>query len=356
MTRMCKWILAALFCAALMGGMALAASTAAPLAPLPTPSAASGAQTPASTALPTERPLATEAPAETPQAEPAPARPQASPSATEAPTQASEASPTQTPYPTPTPGIALTPTASAAAEASATPGASAAPEDIFASLPADMPTVPPLATREPGRLTGVRIGIDPGHQAQGNSEQEAVAPGSSETKAKVSTGTYGRFTGVPEHEVNLAVSLKLRDALEALGCEVYMTRETADVDISNQERAIMMNELGVDLVLRIHCNGSTNESAQGIGLYIRDTGTNADECLRAAEALLPAMVEATGAESDGIFRRDTYTGLNWSEVPSILVEMGFMTNEEEDHKLNDPAYQDQLVEGMVEGVCAYMGR
>ena len=51
------------------------------------------------------------------------------------------------------------------------------------------------------------------------------------------------------------------------------------------------------------------------------------------------QVEATGAESDGIFRRDTYTGLNWSEVPSILVEMGFMTNEEEDYKLNDPAYQ-----------------
>ena len=161
---------------------------------------------------------------------------------------------------------------------------------------------------------------------------------------------------MPEYEVNLAVSLKLREALEALGCEVYMTRETNDVDISNQERAIMMNELGVDLVLRIHCNGSTNESAQGIGLYIRATGTNADECMRAAEALLPAMVEATGAESDGIFRRDSYTGLNWSEVPSILVEMGFMTNEEEDYKLNDPAYQDQLVAGMVEGVCAYMGR
>ena len=61
-------------------------------------------------------------------------------------------------------------------------------------------------------------------------------------------------------------------------------------------------------------------------------------------------------EDDGIFRRDTYTGLNWSEVPSILVEMGFMTNEEEDYKLNDPAYQQLLVQGMVEGICAYMGR
>ena len=130
-------------------------------------------------------------------------------------------------------------------------------------LPADMPTVPPQPTRDPGRLTGVKIGIDPGHQAQGNNGQEAVAPGSSETKAKVSSGTYGRFTGVPEYEVNLDISLQLREALEALGCEVYMTRETNDVDISNQERAIMMNELGVDLVLRIHCNGSTNRKRAG---------------------------------------------------------------------------------------------
>ena len=322
----------------------------------------------------TAAPLAALTPSPTLQMEPAPARPQQptpEPAATEMATPVP--SPTQTPYPTPTPRAAATATPevtavpettatpeAAAPETSATPEAagetSPAPEGIFDRLPADMPTVPPLPTREPGRLTGVKIGIDPGHQAQGNSDQEAVAPGSSETKAKVSSGTYGRFTGVPEYEVNLAVSLKLREALEALGCEVYMTRETNDVDISNQERAIMMNELGVDLVLRIHCNGSTNESAQGIGLYIRATGTNADECMRAAEALLPAMVEATGAESDGIFRRDTYTGLNWSEVPSILVEMGFMTNEEEDYKLNDPAYQDQLVAGMVEGVCAYMGR
>ncbi|NLD59252.1 MAG: N-acetylmuramoyl-L-alanine amidase [Clostridiales bacterium] len=224
------------------------------------------------------------------------------------------------------------------------------------TLPEDMPTLPPMETVVPGRLSGVKIGIDPGHQAKQNSQLEAIAPGSSEKKAKVSSGTSGRATGVAEHVVNLEVSLKLRDALEALGCEVFLTRETEDVDISNQERAIMMNELGVDLVLRIHCNGSTNTKANGIGLYIRKTGTNADECLRAAEALMPAMIAATGANEDGIFRRDTYTGLNWSEVPSILVEMGFMSNREEDLKLNDPAYQDKLVSGMVEGICAYMGR
>lgn len=205
------------------------------------------------------------------------------------------------------------------------------------------------------RLSDVKIGIDPGHQLKQNSEREAIAPGSSETKPKVSSGTAGVRTGVAEYQVNLDVSLQLRDALEALGCTVYMTRETNDVDISNQERAIMMNEYGVDLVLRIHCNGAENSGANGIGLYVNATGDIAEDSYSAAEEILPAMVEATGARADGIFRRDTYTGLNWSTVPCILVEMGYMSNPEEDVKLNDPDYQQKLVEGMVDGICAWLG-
>lgn len=207
-----------------------------------------------------------------------------------------------------------------------------------------------------GRLEGLIIGIDPGHQAKGNSEKEAVAPGSKEKKAKVSSGTQGVSTRVPEYVVDLDVSLLLRDALEAEGAVVVMSRETHDVDISNQERAIMMNEAGADLVLRIHCNGSENKSANGIGLYVRATGACAEESYAASEALLPAMAEATGAKANGIYQRDTYTGLNWSEVPCILVEMGFMSNPAEDEKLSDPEYQALLVEGMVKGICDYFGR
>ena len=206
------------------------------------------------------------------------------------------------------------------------------------------------------RLSGVKIGIDPGHQLKQNSEREAIAPGSSETKPKVSSGTAGVKTGVAEYQVNLDVSLQLRQALEDLGCTVYMTRETIDVNISNQERAIMMNGYGVDLVLRSHCNGAENSSANGIGLYVNATGDIAEDSYAAAEAILPAMAEATGARSYGIFRRDTYTGLNWSTVPCILVEMGYMSNPQEDVKLNDPEYQQKLVEGMVDGICKWLGR
>lgn len=226
------------------------------------------------------------------------------------------------------------------------------------SLREDWPEIPALVpeeTLEPGRLFGITIGIDPGHQIKGNYDKEPIAPGSRETKAKTSSGTQGVKSRVPEYEVNLQVSLALRDALEAEGARVVMAREINEVDISNIERAQMMNDAGADLVLRIHCNGAEDSSVHGIGLYVRASGVCAAESYAAAEALLPAMAERTGAKANGIYKRDSYTGLNWSEVPSILVEMGYMSNPEEDLKLVDPDYQALLVAGMVEGVCAYFG-
>lgn len=216
-------------------------------------------------------------------------------------------------------------------------------------------TVAPEPTAS-GRLAGVRIGIDPGHQEHANREQEPIAPNSKKTKDKVASGTQGVKTRVPEYQVNLEVSLQLRDALEALGCEVYMTRETNEVDISNLERAQMMNELGVDLVLRIHCNGSEKKTDRGIGLYVTKTGDIAEESFAAAKAILPEMLRTTGAHDHGIHKRDTYTGQNWSTVPCVMVEMGYMSNPDEDELLNDPEYQAKLVQGMLEGICACMGR
>jgi len=206
------------------------------------------------------------------------------------------------------------------------------------------------------RLEGIVIGIDPGHQAQANSDRETIAPGSKEKKAKVAAGTRGVRTGIAEYQTDLEISLKLREVLEELGCTVYMTRDTNDIDISNQERALMMNELNVDLVLRIHCDGSTDRSARGIGMFVRKTGEKQKESKAAAEILLEAMCELTGARKRGVYLRDTYTMNNWSVVPCILVECGFMTNPDEDERLNDPAYQQLLAEGMAEGVCRYFER
>ena len=204
-------------------------------------------------------------------------------------------------------------------------------------------------------LDGVKIGIDPGHQARGNNEKETIAPDNSQTKAKVSSGTTGVATGVPEYMVVLDISLKLRDALLAQGAEVYLTRETHDVNISNQERARMMNDLGVDLVLRIHCDGAENRSKNGVALYVSKSNAIAGESHRAAEAILPRVCEATGAKNNGIVQNDNYTGQNWSTVPCLMVECGFMSNPDEDRLLNDGDYQWKLAAGLTNGIIDYIG-
>lgn len=245
----------------------------------------------------------------------------------------------------------------------AAPEAKAPEAEAIEAMPTPEPaqTVEPDAQdtepdAEPGRLAGIVIGIDPGHQAHGNSQKEAVAPGSREKKAKVSSGTDGVVTDIPEYVTVLEISFQLRDALLAEGAEVYMTREEHDVDISNQERAKMMNDLGCDLVLRIHCDGADSSRANGIGLYVNESFPISEASYAAAEAILPRMCEATGAKERGIFESDSYTGLNWSEVPCILVECGFMSNPREDELLNTPEYQRLLARGMVEGICDYFER
>lgn len=204
-------------------------------------------------------------------------------------------------------------------------------------------------------LAGCLIGLDPGHQAHGNSEQEPIAPGSSQTKAKVSSGTSGVSTRIDEYVTNLQIGLLMRDALEALGAEVVMTRETHDVDISNVERAQLMNEAGVDLCLRLHCNGSENRDVQGLTLYAKATGEGAEESAAVAQALLQPMLDATGAKNRGIVLNDNYTGQNWSVVPCVMVEMGFMSNPQEDELLNTPEYQRKLIAGMIRGIADYLG-
>jgi N-acetylmuramoyl-L-alanine amidase len=209
-------------------------------------------------------------------------------------------------------------------------------------------------------LSGLVIGIDPGHQRTANVEQEPIAPGSSVMKDKVSSGTEGQFTGVPEYVVNLQVALKLKAALEALGAKVVMTRETHGVDIANVERALMMNAAGVDCWLRIHANYSPDADNHGMFILVPPEGgldtddpAAVEQSVALAQALLSAAVASTGAEDDGLSVRDDQTGFGWSQVPVCNIEMGYMSNEEEDRLLVTEAYQQKIVDGLVAGFVAY---
>lgn len=203
------------------------------------------------------------------------------------------------------------------------------------------------------------IAIDPGHQAYGNYDKEPDGPGSSTTKAKVTTGTSGAYSGLKESELNLIVALKLQAILEEQGHTVVMIRTTQDVDISNSERAAIANEAGADVFIRIHADGSENSSAQG-AMTICSTsknpyfiGTLYNESRLLSELVLDGMVEETGFKKRSIWETDTMSGINWCEVPVTIVEMGFMTNKEEDLKMATDEYQTKFAWGMANGINAY---
>lgn len=231
------------------------------------------------------------------------------------------------------------------------------------ALPTTSPTASPTAstleptpTEKPLPLAGIVIGLDPGHQLHANSGLEPVAPGSKEMKKKVSSGTEGVKSHVPEHEVNLAVGLLLRDLLEGAGATVYMTRTTADVDITNIGRAQFFNEHMVDLGLRLHCNGTEDSSVKGAFMLVPadEDYPFYEENIRAAQFILEAYGEATGIGiKKGITYRDDQTGFNWCERLTVNFEMGHMSNADEDLKLTDPEFQKKMAQGIFNGILAY---
>jgi N-acetylmuramoyl-L-alanine amidase len=213
-----------------------------------------------------------------------------------------------------------------------------------------------------GRTAPPIVVIDPGHDRYPNPATEPIGPGSAQRKIKDGGGTRGVVTGTPEAVVNLAVSLRLRALLRRAGVRVVLTRSrTAGVSLGNVARARIANRAGAALFLRVHADGSSRAADRGSATLVpaRRRGWTEDihAASRHAGRLLQAeLVRTLGSRDRGVIERSDLTGFNWSDVPAVLVELGFLTNPAEDRLLTSPAYQQRAALGLCRGVLRTLGR
>ncbi len=201
----------------------------------------------------------------------------------------------------------------------------------------------------------------PDHDARPSPGSEPIGPGARRRKPADSGGTVGVVTGTPEHEVNLAVGLELRRALRRLGRCVVMTRERAGRGLGNVARARLGNRARAALVVRVHADGSPDPGRRGVSvlypaLHPRWTVDVLPESRVAARLVQAALVRELGAPDLGTVARGDLTGFNWSDVPTVLAEVGFLTSPHDDRLLARAAYRRRVAVALARGVERFLAR
>lgn len=201
--------------------------------------------------------------------------------------------------------------------------------------------------------------IDAGHQAKGNNAKEPIGPKAKTKKAKVTSGTRGKWTKKKESEITLEVAKKLQKELIRRGYKVVMIRTKQNVNISNIQRANIANKAKADVFIRLHCDGMNNSSIHGAHT-IAPTSKNKymskkvkTTSQKLAKSIINSFCKTTKAKNRGVSYRNDLSGINWCQVPVTIIEMGFMSNKKEDKLLASSSYQTKCAIGIANGIDNY---
>jgi N-acetylmuramoyl-L-alanine amidase len=255
--------------------------------------------------------------------------------------------------------------------------APAPPPVAAAPKPAPTPEAKPSATAAVDRL--IVIALDPGH---GGEDPGAIGP-----------------SGLKEKDVVLAVGLKLRERLQSNpNIRVLMTRD-ADFFVPLQDRVRKARRVQADLFVSIHADAFLTPQARGASVFVLSDGAatsaaarwmankenaadmvggvNVGAATKDANVLRALLDMSTTAQIKDSLKLGSevlgqigrvgrlhkkrveqagFAVLKAPDIPSILVETAFISNPEEEEKLRDPDYQDQLVDALASGIAKYFAK
>ena len=209
--------------------------------------------------------------------------------------------------------------------------------------PTEVPTPSPIPLKpDAPNLKGIKVVIDPGHQEKTDYKKEPFKKGTTNGKARCTSGTVGVSTKQKEYELTLDTALMLKEYLEKCGATVILTRTENDVNISNKERATLAVKAKPTLFIRLHADKGNTSSLKGVKVYIPKSG----KLNKTADAKKLGKLVASAAKTKfiGVKATNQYTGLNYAaSIRSYQIVLGYLSNAEDDKRLADPENRYEMV-------------
>jgi N-acetylmuramoyl-L-alanine amidase len=208
------------------------------------------------------------------------------------------------------------------------------PKEVNASISNDFDTDEVSEEMPPRKI----VVLDAGH---GGYDPGAVGP-----------------SGAKEKDITLAITLKAGSILEENGIAVVYTRTSDIVPWPSDNKADLMaraeisNSLQTQLFVSIHVNSFNMESVRGTETYFRTGSLKGEE---AAELIHSQIIKDVGMRDRGL-RDETYSVLRNVYAPAVLLELGYISNRNEELLLKDVSYQENFARAIARGVLNYMAQ
>jgi len=173
----------------------------------------------------------------------------------------------------------------------------------------------------------------------------------------IDAGHGGRDPGavvgdVLEKDLNLEIAKRLQALIDAEPDLVARMTRTLDIFVSLEDRVRIAEEARAIAYVSVHINSFDQVSASGVETIVADARPLDDDSWVLGELIQDGLVQATGARDRGTRSQDSYT--HRATMPAVSAEVGYLTNPEEQAKLIDPAYQQQIAEGILVGIRQFV--